>query len=112
MVGVMRYILRPIPGYLALADNTSGDTEETEGGKLLTWAIPDAKFWAWLRSSGNYASMVEENPNRMKRVEANGVGVLGSNKPAIIVHKLTRAETLSKRPPAKPVLIAAVRAVP
>ena len=97
MVVVMMFICRPVEGFLQLV----------EDGKAVTFAIPDAEFWTWLRASGKETALEAENPARMERVRRNGVGVLTCNKQALIDAGFdTLAETESKRPPAKPVLIA------
>jgi hypothetical protein len=95
----MRYIVRPIDGYLMLID--------TEDGPL-TYALPDAEFWTWLNSSGTEAELEGGNPERMVRVRKNGVGTLTCNKQQLIdAGFATRAETVSKRPIEEPVLIEA-----
>ncbi len=94
----MRFITRPVEGYLALIGDDGPET----------YALPDEKFWEWLKSSGTYAEMVKENPDRMARVEKNGVGVLRCEKQSLLDAGFTRAELVSKRPAAKPVLITEV----
>lgn len=93
----MRYIIRPAAGVLALA-STEGE------GKLLTWALPDAEFWAWLHSSGIYAEMVAENPARMKRVESAKIGVFAfrGEKQIITSAGYTNKTLASARPAAEP----------
>lgn len=56
------HIIRPAPGYLALL-----------GEGVLTYALPDAKFWAWLGKSGYRAHLAKLNPARMARVLKQGV---------------------------------------
>ena len=100
----MRYVLRTLPGYLALADT------EGEDGRLVliagqaVVALPDAAFWALLKaprprhSPSIYADMVTENPARMARVEANGVGRLRSEKAILTRSGLTIATAHTRAP--------------
>lgn len=93
----MMHIVRPVPGYLLLCD------EE----KALTYALPDAEFWLWLRNSGTEALLEAQDPARMERVRKNGVGVLTCNKDVLIKAGFaTLDECRTKRPPEQPVVIA------
>ena len=88
MGSIMKHIIRPCAGNLALMDDAT----------LVTYGSPDAEFWEWLHSSGNYDAMTIENPARMARVEANGVGCLRNEKEALLEQGFTIAEIVSKRP--------------
>jgi len=93
----MIWIARPLPGYLLLCD------EE----KALTYALPDAEFWLWLRNSGTEALLEAQDPKRMERVRKNGVGVLHNHKEMLIKAGFaTLEECKTKRPPENPVVIA------
>jgi len=90
-------IFRPIAGHLALHDED----------KPLTYALPDAEFWLWLRNSGTEALLEAQDPARMERVRKNGVGVLHNHKEMLIKAGFaTLEECKSKRPPENPVVIA------
>jgi len=85
----MKYIIRPKENFLALMDTDEG---------LITYGLPDQKFWEWLHSSGNYDEMMIENPERMKRVEKNGVGRLRNEKEELVNIGFTIKDITDKRP--------------
>lgn len=100
----MRYIVRTSPGYLALME-TDGEWGKPVllAGQAVV-ALPDAAFWALLKAPqphhnpSLYADMVAENPARMARVEANGVGALRCEKQVLLNAGLTRANAHTTPP--------------
>ena len=100
------YIVRPSPGYLALVHIATDPETGEDDSKLVqlagpNCAMPDAAFFNLLRAKGFYATMVAENPDRMKRVEgAVGVGRLRSEKNPFTRCGLTNANAHSKAPAA------------
>ena len=104
----MLYIIRTSPGYLALANSETDALVMLAGPNV---ALPDAAFWSVLKAKGIYDAMVKENPERMKRVEANGVGALRQEKDILTRAGLTRANAHSTKPTPGTVETAAVAAM-
>ena len=92
----MRFIIRPKLKVLALADTVTGKLQ-TLGTEQYV-GLPDSKFWNLLKSTGIYDKMRAENKARMDRVEANGVGVLRSEKTIITDAGLTNDTTGTVKP--------------
>jgi hypothetical protein len=103
----MIFVARPTPGTLCLIDS------DVEPAGPLTYAVPDAEFWAWLdKGEGKpyLAKMTEQNADRLRRARLF-VGVLRSEKAILTDAGFTRSTLASKRPPAvagvRPTLITA-----
>jgi len=104
----MLYVIRTMPGYLALAD-TETDSLVMLAGPMV--ALPDAAFWAALKARGIYDAMVLENPARMARVEANGIGELRQEKDILTRAGLTRATAHTTKPTAGTVDMATAKEI-
>jgi len=91
----MLYVIRPSPGYLALAD-TETDRLVLVSGQFA--AMPDAAFWSARKAKGLDAQMKAENPARWERMQQNGIGELRQEKDLLTRAGLTRATAHSKKP--------------